>query len=152
MGQISKLPNGDVSAVFDKASLATDELSVLHIAISSFSHLVKRNTRLSFGDFATVIRSQYDQNNIKTKLCLDIIAKAAIRNRYICTFKVANDANSGLVETTKVVTAETWDSVLGTLSAFYGTDIVDLQLEQTMSVSYKKGTVSIDANTIENKL
>lgn len=152
MGRIKKLPNGDLSAVFDIAKLSDDERKVLHFAIESFSHLVRRNSELCFSDFCTLIRSQYDANQIKVKLCLEILAKATIKNRYICNFKVANDANSGLITKTKVVTAEGWDNVPSILAGFYGTEIIDLSMEKSMSIAYKKGTVRFDAKNIEKKL
>lgn len=154
MGQISKLSNGDVSAIFDVSKLSADEVVVIHLAIDSFSHLVQHSTKICLGDFCTLIRTQYDANQIKVKICLEALNKATIKNRYICTFKVADDANpgSGFIRETKVVTAESWENVPYILTAFYGAEISDLSMEKSLSVAYKKGTVRFDAKNIKKKL
>lgn len=96
MGSISRNSTGSVTVNYNKTRLDELDEKVIRYAIASFFHLVQRNQKLCFTKFRKLIQQHYTAEG-KTKLSLEVLQNAAIKNRYFCSFKYQNQ-QSELIE------------------------------------------------------
>lgn len=150
MGSISRNSTGSVTVIYNKTRLDELDEQVIRYAIASFSHLVQRNQKLCFTEFRELIQQHYAVEG-KTKLSLEVLHKAAINNRYICSFKYQNK-QSGLIESDEaIVEVEQWSQVKPELERKVNTEIKDLDFKG-ISCVYRKGSFDYDAQRQEVQL
>ena len=150
MGSIAKSSTGMVSVTYNKAHMSELEGQVFKYSVASFSHLIKRNQQLSYKEFGELIKYHYVAEG-KTKLCLEVLEKAAINYRYLCSFKYRN-SQSGLIETAEaIVEVEQWSQVKPVLERQMGEQVTDLEFKGFTCV-FRKGNFAYDAQRQEVQL
>lgn len=150
MGSIAKTSTGTVTVSYNKAHMTELDDQVFKYAVASFSHLVPRNQQLCFAEFGELIQRHYVAEG-KTKLCLEVLEKAAINHRYLCSFKHQNP-QSGLVEASEaIVEVEQWSQVKPALERQMNGQVTDLEFKGVSCV-YRKSSFAYDAKRQEVQL
>ena len=150
MGSISRNSTGSVTVIYNRTHLDELDEQVIRYAIASFSHLVQRNQKLCFTEFHELIQQHYAAEG-KTKLSLEVLQKAAIKNRYFCNFKYQNQ-QTGLIEYGEaVVEVEQWSQVKPELERKVNTEVMELDFKGVSCV-YRKGSFNYDVQRQEVQL
>jgi hypothetical protein len=142
MGTITKNNTGCVSVSYNRVRLSEVDEQVFKYAIASFSHLINQGQQLCFTQFCHLITQQFAAEG-KTKLCLEVLKKAAFTRRFLCNFRFLDVWTGQYRSGEAVIEVEQWISVQTALEHRLDASIIDLEIKGVSCV-YRKGSLTYD--------